>query len=147
MEAGMENKKYIVIIDGEKFIVEALSISDDAITLKVNQNTHIVKIAELNSAHLNSYPETAETGISKSDSGMGGVDLEKSGSIIAPMPGEIVEINVAAGDSVIPGQEVCVLEAMKMKNKIRSPKHGKIKRIAVSAGQFVEYGTILVEIE
>ena len=66
-------------------------------------------------------------------------------AILAPIPGVIVEIAVRPGDQVEPGQQVCVLEAMKMKNIIRSPRSGTIREIRVSTGQHVKHHDLLME--
>ena len=65
----------------------------------------------------------------------------------APIPGVIVEISVKAGDKVKYGQELCVLEAMKMKNSIRAGRDGVIKEICASVGDHVSQGQILIELE
>lgn len=62
----------------------------------------------------------------------------------APMPGSIVSVAVQPGDRVKTGQDVCVLEAMKMKNHIRAPRSGTIAQVSVSPGQQVQHGDLLV---
>ncbi|HMM29175.1 MAG: biotin/lipoyl-containing protein [Chloroflexota bacterium] len=66
-------------------------------------------------------------------------------SILAPIPGVIVAVDVRAGDEVEPGQQVCVLEAMKMKNIIRAPRSGTIGAVRVSAGQHVKHHDVLMD--
>ena len=68
-----------------------------------------------------------------------------SKAILAPIPGVIISINVKEGDSVTVGQEVCVLEAMKMKNSIRANRAGKIAAVRVSTGDQVRKGQALLE--
>ena len=58
-------------------------------------------------------------------------------NVLAPIPGVVVEIKVSEGDSVEYGQEICVLEAMKMKNSIRSNRQGIIDMVRVSEGEHV----------
>jgi Acetyl/propionyl-CoA carboxylase, alpha subunit len=70
----------------------------------------------------------------------------KAGSVTAPIPGVIVEIKVKAGDAVEFGQELCVLEAMKMKNSIRASHAGKVEKIHISAGEQVQQGKLLMEL-
>jgi len=71
-----------------------------------------------------------------------------SGSaVIAPIPGVITEIKVAAGESVTYGQELCVLEAMKMLTNIVADMGGKVTDIFVSPGSSVEIGDKLMMIE
>jgi len=63
--------------------------------------------------------------------------------ITSPMPGTILNVNVAAGDTVKKGQVLMVLEAMKMENEIMSPVDGKVVSVNTSKGATVESGTLL----
>ncbi len=65
----------------------------------------------------------------------------------APMPGRVVRILVKVGDEVELRQGVCVVEAMKMENELGAPKAGRVKEIAVTEGQSVEAGRVLIVIE
>jgi biotin carboxyl carrier protein len=67
--------------------------------------------------------------------------------VLAPIPGVIISIQVKQGDEVSLGQELCVLEAMKMKNTIRSPRAGVIASVNVSSGETVKHHDVLVEFE
>jgi len=68
-------------------------------------------------------------------------------TISAPMPGLVKSVLVAAGDSVVRGQRLIVLEAMKMENDIGSPADGKVSQVYVEAGAVVEGGKPLMVIE
>ncbi|MDF1798244.1 MAG: acetyl-CoA carboxylase biotin carboxyl carrier protein subunit, partial [Planctomycetota bacterium] len=68
------------------------------------------------------------------------------GLLKAVMPGVVVEINVAVGDTVAEGQPLLILEAMKMQNEIGAPGEGVVKRIHVSQGEAVAAGAKLVEL-
>ena len=61
----------------------------------------------------------------------------------APLPG-IVLPRVAAGDSVVRGQALAVVEAMKMESTVSSPADGTVAEVAVAAGANVEVGDLLV---
>ncbi|MBI5669883.1 MAG: acetyl-CoA carboxylase biotin carboxyl carrier protein subunit [Chloroflexi bacterium] len=65
--------------------------------------------------------------------------------VLSPIPGTIVSISVQVGDSVAFGQELCVLEAMKMKNAIRATRSGQIGAVYVTVGQQVKHHDPLVE--
>ena len=65
----------------------------------------------------------------------------------APLPGRILSIDVMAGDTVKAGQEVLVLEAMKMENSIATDYAGKVKQILVEVGENVATDAVLMEIE
>jgi biotin carboxyl carrier protein len=70
-----------------------------------------------------------------------------STEILAPMPGTIIEIQVAPGDEVVEGQELLVLEAMKMENPIVSTVDGKIKEINVNVDDKVATKQVMLTIE
>ena len=67
-------------------------------------------------------------------------------SINSPMPGNILAVNVAVGDTVKAGDVLMILEAMKMENEIQAPKDGKVTAVAVAKGATVESGTLLCTI-
>lgn len=64
-------------------------------------------------------------------------------AVTAPMPGNILAVNVAAGDAVKKGQVLMILEAMKMENEIMCPHDGTIASVAVTKGATVESGSVL----
>ncbi|MGH9368587.1 MAG: biotin/lipoyl-containing protein [Thermoanaerobaculia bacterium] len=66
--------------------------------------------------------------------------------IRALMPGRVVEVRVAEGDSVQPGQVLVVLEAMKMQNEIRASSGGRVVRCTTAAGEAVEGRALLLVI-
>ena len=64
-----------------------------------------------------------------------------------PIPGTIVEIFVEKGQTVDQGDDLVLLEAMKMINRITAPVSGTIKRLGVEKGESVPKGRLIVEIE
>ncbi len=64
--------------------------------------------------------------------------------VVAPLPGVIISIAVKVGDRVTVGQELCVLEAMKMNNPIRSTANGTVTAIHISVGQQIQHGAPLL---
>jgi 3-methylcrotonyl-CoA carboxylase alpha subunit len=77
-----------------------------------------------------------------SDPGGGGEE-----QVRAPMPGRVVDVAVALGQTVSPGALLLVLEAMKMQNEIRSEHGGTVVRLDVEKGRVVESGALLVTLE
>ena len=65
----------------------------------------------------------------------------------APMPGRVVRLLVAAGETVSAGQPVVIVEAMKMENELRSSGTGVVKEINVQEGQAIDTGAVLLVIE
>ena len=66
-------------------------------------------------------------------------------SLTSPLPGTVVEVFVKKGDRVEAGQVVMIIEAMKMKNSIRSTRTGTVAELMMSAGQTVAHKQALVE--
>ncbi|CAL8073887.1 unnamed protein product [Calicophoron daubneyi] len=66
---------------------------------------------------------------------------------IAPMPGLVKSVAVKVGDKVSTGQELCVLEAMKMQNSLSAGKSGIVKKVNFKAGETVGDGDVIVELE
>ncbi len=72
---------------------------------------------------------------------------ERPNVINAPIPGVIVDIKAKQGDTVQYGQELCILEAMKMKNSIRASRDGIVGRVFAKLNEHVKQGQILFELE
>lgn len=67
--------------------------------------------------------------------------------VISIIPGTINKIFVQEGEQVRRGDDILILEAMKMKNKIKSPRPGVIKKIDVKEGEKIAKGILMIEIE
>jgi 3-methylcrotonyl-CoA carboxylase alpha subunit len=65
----------------------------------------------------------------------------------ATMPGKVIAVKAVPGQAVKKGDEVVVIEAMKMENALRAPRDGTIKTVAVKVGDMVGPGATLVELE
>lgn len=68
-------------------------------------------------------------------------------SVVSPLPGVVLSINVKVGDQVTAGQTVVILEAMKMENEIPAPINGTVTSILVSKGQSVNTNDVLLTIK
>ncbi len=72
------------------------------------------------------------------------VNLAAGETVAAPMPGNILRIDVNQGDTVKEGQLLVILEAMKMENEIVAPKDGTVAQVVTSKGAVVDTGSPLV---
>lgn len=70
-----------------------------------------------------------------------------AGSLLAPMPGTVVRVDVAAGDAVEAGAAIVTIEAMKMEHAVRAPGRGTVTAVAVAVGAQVDSGTVLAVVE
>ncbi|OBJ98769.1 acetyl/propionyl-CoA carboxylase subuit alpha [Mycolicibacterium fortuitum] len=74
-------------------------------------------------------------------------DAVAHGSLLAPMPGSVVRVGAAVGETVTAGQPLIWLEAMKMEHTIAAPEDGVLAELNVAAGQQVEVGAVLARVE
>jgi len=136
--------KITVIIDGKPFEVEVGNLYERPV------------IAVVDGMELEVWPEGEEpfkakpptqnhsTSNETKQTPTNGSGME---SVVAPISGLIFLIKVQAGEEVVAGQELCILEAMKMKNIIRSPRAGRVRKVNVHNGQQVPEGDVLVTFE
>ena len=67
--------------------------------------------------------------------------------ILSFIPGTVLDIFIEPGQNVTKGQDLMILDAMKMQNKLKCTMDGKVKLIAVKKGDKVSKGTVLLELE
>lgn len=79
--------------------------------------------------------------------GMNDQAEDSGGDVISPMPGLILSISVKEGMAVEKGEDILVLEAMKMENLLKAPSSGTITSIKCSVGDSVQKGDLLIQID
>ena len=75
------------------------------------------------------------------------IEKAAAGSLVAPMPGTVVSVEVQVGDEVVAGQLLAVLEAMKMEHQITAPVAGRVSAVLVTTRQTIDAGTVMVVVE
>lgn len=105
---------------------------DKTCTVKVNGNIYEIRIED-------SYDQLLK------QLGMDSAQASKVKTVKAPMPGLVLNVMVNEGARVAKGENLLILEAMKMENMIKSPAEGLIKKISVAKGDKVEKNAILIE--
>ena len=73
--------------------------------------------------------------------------IDQTKFVLSPMPGNVISVSVKPGDVVAEGQELAIVEAMKMQNLLHAERIGTIKAVLVKAGQSVEGQQIMIEFE
>lgn len=151
--------KYVVIVDGQRYEVELGRLHTQPIIALVNGEPVEVWLESENEVK----PYFALTQAER-PSPVPGSELQTQtpaqaecaqtetagaagNTLRSPLPGVVVSIAVQAGDRVKPGQELCVIEAMKMKNTLRAGRAGKVAAVKVIPGQSVQHHDVLVEFE
>jgi glutaconyl-CoA/methylmalonyl-CoA decarboxylase subunit gamma len=151
--------KLIVKVENQSFEVEVGDIHDRPIIATIDgeafevwpEDVQLVRPA----ATLTAPVATSATGVSRSappatppaaPKPAGAAAPVKTGKAVnAPLPGVIVAVNVKPGDTVAHGQELCTIEAMKMKNVIRAGRPGTIAAVHVTLNQHVKHHDVLLE--
>jgi len=133
--------KIWVKVKGERFLVEVSDLDQRPI-IAVVEGSRFEVYPELESEDSNDQNDAQET-IFHPEEHTHSIPAETVCEVISPMPGDITKIHVQAGQSVQPGDPLCVLDAMKMKNTIHAPQAGIIQEIKVQEGQAVEHGVVL----
>jgi glutaconyl-CoA/methylmalonyl-CoA decarboxylase subunit gamma len=133
--------KYVVRVADQYYEVEIEDIHARPIIARVENQEFKV-----------SPEDGAKLAIQKERKELKSVELSKKplspnttpGELTAPLPGTVIEIFVRTGEYVEAGQVMLIIEAMKMKNSIRSTRAGKITEVLVSAGETVAHKQTLV---
>jgi biotin carboxyl carrier protein len=141
---------YLVTFDGVEHRVDARKLEADFYSILYEGKSYEVSVESVGAKYLvrhGAYEQVVEL----ADAARTGRDeLHKKGgieSIDAVMPGKVVRVLVAAGDEVLSGQGLVVVEAMKMENEIAAPRAGRVTSVDVTPGQNVETGARLVVLE
>jgi biotin carboxyl carrier protein len=136
--------KIRVTIDAQTFDVEVGDLDARPIPVNVEGDTFLVMPVEKEETA--PAPEVHSTPVAV-QAPLRGIGAPAQGvrNVQAPIPGVILSVTVKEGDTVSFGQELCILEAMKMKNVIRASREGKIGVVRVAAGDQVRHGQALMD--
>lgn len=139
-------KKFKFTIRGNNYEVDILSFESGIAKLEVNGTSYNVELQK--------QEHTAKTPILVRSVVANPADahkIKKSGSklfkVVAPLPGNIMQLFVKEGDQIKKEDKLLIYEAMKMENKLLSEKDGVIKSIHVKPGDSVLQDELLIELE
>jgi len=151
LEYNKDGDAYDIILNGKSQRAWIVATRDNAVTLIVggkplhayivrDGSRSLISIAGLPYEFNHKPPKQSRT---RQRSVGGGFEPE----ILSPMPGKILEVKVAEGQTVEAGQTLILLEAMKMENALTAEGSAHVTKIHVSDGDLVELGQVLVELE
>ena len=139
-------KKYKFTISGNEYEVHIKDIEDNMAEVDVNGTRYEVLVH--NEIKTSKTPRLVRKPLEKLP-GEGQIKKkETSGKheVTAPLPGTILKLNVSVGDMVTEGQNLLVMEAMKMENQVQTTKGGEVLAIKVNVGDAVQQEDVLIEI-
>ena len=141
---------YLVVLDGQEHVVDARKLEADFYSILYEGKSYEVSVEAVGQTYLVRHGAHEQV-VELADASRGGrEDLGRASGdfqVASIMPGKVVRVLVAAGEHVLAGQGLVVVEAMKMENEIGAPRPGKVKEVAVEAGQTVESGATLLVLE
>jgi biotin carboxyl carrier protein len=131
----LPNGSFSIIANNKSFVafLESVDRAKKTMALRIENNIYNIKIQE-----------PIDLLLSKM-----GLDISKTQKvdpIKAPMPGLVLKIMVAEGQTIKKGEPVLILEAMKMENVFKAAADATVKAVKINAGQAVEKGEVLIEL-
>jgi geranyl-CoA carboxylase alpha subunit len=140
--------QYQVLFESEEFLVEFMGMSDTRCELQINGWRENFNFVHESPATL--HLANATCSLSLTDYARvspEGVDAAAGGTVVAPMHGLLLAIEVSENETVIKGQRLAVLEAMKMQHEITAPGDGVVVEAPGVAGRQVAAGDVMVVLE
>ncbi|GAB3947740.1 acetyl-CoA carboxylase biotin carboxyl carrier protein subunit [Spirosoma harenae] len=143
------------VLNGEPFAWDLVKLSDRTFHILYQNRSYTAEVLNLNAAgktvslkingHIHEVQLKDRFDLLLEKMGISTESSTKVNKFKAPMPGLIVGVSVQPGDVVAKGDNLMILEAMKMENVLKAPGEGTVKAIQVAKGDRVEKGQILVE--
>jgi biotin carboxyl carrier protein len=145
------NGQYKVDLEDKSYLVDARRVGNSAIlSLLIEGRSYEAHVREDGDKHHVTLVGSAfdvhleDELSSRVSSKSGGAADDEGRTVVAPMPGLVVEIKVAAGDRVEAGQAVAIVEAMKMQNELSASAPGVVSEVHVKSGDAVASGQTLL---
>lgn len=139
-------KKYKFTIRGNDYDVHIKDVEENIAEVDVNGTIYEVVIHS--EVKTSKTPKLIRKPVEKMP-GEGEIKKKESSgkyAVTAPLPGTIMKLDVAVGDTVTEGQNLLIMEAMKMENQVKAGKDGEVISIKVNVGDTVLQDDVLIEI-
>lgn len=129
----IKNGQFHLLFKGRSLVADVVEVdsSEKVFIIRINNNSYRVQLKDRYDELLRSL-------------GMDTFSSKKESEIKAPMPGRVLDVVVQEGDRISKGDNVVVLEAMKMENVIKSPTDGIVKNVCVIKEEAVEKNQVLI---
>lgn len=131
-------------VNGEWYSVEVGDAYQSPVEVNVDGETYLV---EMGAAADGPLPTVRRQAPKVDQPGLRGITEGDERVVRCPLPGKVVAIKVTKGQELEAGDEICVLESMKMEQSVRMAKSGTVKNIKIKTDQSVNAGSPLIEIQ
>ncbi|MDP1621991.1 MAG: acetyl-CoA carboxylase biotin carboxyl carrier protein subunit [Bacteroidales bacterium] len=147
--------KALIMVDDLKYDLDIVEVENGVYSILYNGHSHNVELIQGENSKkyiVNTFAKTFNVEVIDAESKYihnrnQGKELEGSNQIISPMPGKIVKIPVNVGDSVVAGQTLIVVEAMKMQSEFKATGDKIVQAILVKEGQTVDSHQVMIKLE
>lgn len=146
VDSQRDGERQRLVVDGREYLVAARFLDEDTLLLELEGRRETVhlrrdgrrwRVAVRGSV----FDMTAETAATEQHP-----EAFADPLVVAPMPGKVLQVSVAAGARVAAGDPLLILEAMKMENQLTAPAAGTVEELLVAAGDTVDGGQLLVRL-
>ncbi len=152
---NLGNNEYVIKIDDNEHQLKILEMTSKGIEFILDQNYHRAKYLEQSTNEMNLVIDNVPISLNMNShfdkvvykNTGGGGSGSAALSLKSQIPGKVISIAVAEGDSVNKGDVVCTLESMKMQVAVKAHKAGTIKAIKIKEGNSIAKGDPVVDIE
>ncbi|MED5314101.1 MAG: acetyl/propionyl/methylcrotonyl-CoA carboxylase subunit alpha [Pseudomonadota bacterium] len=153
--AGLSNTQAELVVDGKTVVINGLirgpvhlfdgTINEEPVAVQVRQHGHLISLTRGSSRlALSVLPARYAAMLDHMPAAAEGAGADE---IAAPMPGQITKLLVEIGDEVQAGQDVAIIEAMKMENVLSSEARGRVKSIEVKIGDNLNVDDIIMTLD
>ena len=153
--AGLSNTQAELVVDGKTVVINGLirgpvhlfdgTINEEPVAVQVRQHGHLISLTRGSSRlALSVLPARYAAMLDHMPAAAEGAGADE---IAAPMPGQITKLLVEIGDEVQAGQDVAIIEAMKMENVLSSEARGSVKSIEVKIGDNLNVDDIIMTLD
>lgn len=139
--------EYVLDINGKDYKVKVNSLEENVADIEINGKNYKVNFRQIGSVE-----QTVKRSSSSQPSDKPVLQFERKSEgeqvkkVLAPLPGVVLNVLIKEGEHVKEGQDLLIMEAMKMENAIHSPYSGKVLKINVKKDDTIAEGDVLVEI-
>jgi 3-methylcrotonyl-CoA carboxylase alpha subunit len=135
-----------VTVDGRSFTLALETLSPGVHLVREGDRSFVLHAAR-DGDDVHAFWDGVAYALAEEREGARSAHRHDEGGLEAPMPGRVAALHVSAGQHVARGQELLVVEAMKMENALRAPRDGVVRAVHVAPGDMVAPGRPLLELE
>ena len=136
-----------VRINGQWYTVEVGDVYQSPVEVEVDGDLYLVELEEGTAGAERPQALRARKERKAEQPGLRGIVQQDDNLVRCPLPGKVISVTATKGQEMEPGDEICVLESMKMEQSVRMAQRGMVKSIKVKKNQSINAGTPLLELQ